>query len=119
MSAALVPVWRRYVGAEPSRPSAFVQRLVRDRSGRLAWFYESVAHLDPARQRLALAAAEPAGARVERARDLLQIFETCSPEWQIADRPFTRPNVDPSLVLEIVVNLVRRPKASLLPGGGK
>ena len=95
-------VWSGLVGAEPSRPSAFVQRLVRDRSGRLAWFYDSVAHLDPARQRLALAAAEPAGARVEHARDLLQIFEACSPEWQIADRPFTRPNVDPSLVLRLL-----------------
>ena len=94
-------IWAAVVGADPSRPSAFVQRLMRG-SGRLAWLYDTVAHLDPDRQRLVLGRTGPDAARIDRLRDLLHVFETVAPEWQAPDRPFVRPPLDPALVLSIV-----------------
>ena len=97
------PVWSAVVGAEVTRPSAFVQRLIRG-SGRLAWFYDTVAHLDVNRQRLVLGASGSEPSRVERMRELLDVFETAAPEWHTPDRPFARPTLDPSLVISLVVS---------------
>jgi hypothetical protein len=94
------PLWAAVVGAEATRPSAFVQRLFRG-NGRLAWFYDTVAHLDRNRQRFVLGSgSEPS--RLERVRELLDVFETAAPEWHLPDRPFVRPKLDPSLVVSVV-----------------
>ena len=103
------PLWAAIVGADPARPAAFVQRLIRG-NGRLAWLYDTVQHLDPARRRFVLGGAGlPETQRVERVRELLDVFETAAPEWHTAERPFVRPVLDPSLVLMLV---------EAAPGGG-
>lgn len=94
------PIWSAIVGADTTRPSAFVQRLIRG-NGRLAWFYDTVAHLDTARQQVVLGSGGTAIARVERVRELLDVFETAAPEWHTPDRPFVRPALDPSLVISL------------------
>jgi hypothetical protein len=95
------PLWAAIVGADPARPSAFVQRLVRG-NGRLAWFYDTVQHLDREQQRALLAGRVPDAERIERLRELLDLFQAAAPEWRIAERPFVRPALDPSLVLPLL-----------------
>jgi hypothetical protein len=95
------PLWAAIVGADPGRPPAFVQKLIRG-NGRLAWFYDTVAHLDPPRQRLVLGQGAPEAQRVERVRELLNVFEAAAPEWSMPERPFVRPAVDPSLVVSLI-----------------
>lgn len=94
-------MWMAVVGADASRPSAFVQRLFRG-DGRLAWFYDTVMHLDGDRQRLMFGGHGTPAQRVERMRELLAVFESVSPEWEIPDRPFVRPVLDPSLVVSLI-----------------
>jgi hypothetical protein len=95
------PLWAAIVGADPARPAAFVQRLIRG-SGRLAWLYDAVLHLDVDRQRLVVGSRGTEAQRVERLRELLNVFESAAPEWQVPERPFVRPALDPSLVLSLV-----------------
>jgi hypothetical protein len=94
------PVWSAIVGADVTRPSAFVQRLMRG-NGRLAWFYDTVAHLDVHRQQVVFGVRLSEAARLERVRELLDVFEAAAPEWHVPDRPFVRPSLDPSLVLAV------------------
>jgi hypothetical protein len=97
--AGAEPVWTTVIGAEPGRPGAFVQRLFRG-SGRLAWFYDTVLHLDPVRQAYVIGGGSDAQ-RAERLRALLDVFEAAAPEWQLTERPFVRPALDPSLVISL------------------
>jgi hypothetical protein len=94
------PVWAAIVGADPARPAAFVQRLLRG-DGRLAWLYDTLTQLDSSRQRLAMGDGTEQR-RIERLRDLLQVFEAAAPEWRIVERPLVRPALDPSVVLSLV-----------------
>jgi hypothetical protein len=96
------PLWQSIVGADPTKPAAFTRRLFSDMTGRLAYMYDTIAHLDPARQRFALGLTLPAPARLERLRTLLDVFEQMASEWRVEDRPFTRPQVDPALTLSLV-----------------
>ena len=95
------PLWTAIVGADPARPAAFVQRLIRG-NGRLAWFYDAVQHLDANRQNLVLGRDGSEASRVERLRELLNVFESVAPEWLIPERPFVRPLLDPGLVISLV-----------------
>ena len=47
------PLWQSLTGADPGSPGAFVQRLISG-DGRLAFMYDTIAHLDGPRQRFAL-----------------------------------------------------------------
>ena len=94
------PIWSAIVGADAARPSAFVQRLIRG-NGRLAWFYDTVAHLDIQRQQVVLGSNGSEASRLERVRELLDVFEAAAPEWHTPDRPFVRPTLDPSLVISL------------------
>ena len=93
--------WQTLTGADPARPAAFVRRLFKD-GGRLAFMYDTVAHLDPARQRFALGTALPPASRAERLRALLGVFEMGRVEWNVETRPFSRRPLDASLVLALV-----------------
>ncbi len=96
------PMWQEIVGADPAKPAAFVRRLFGDEHGQLAWFYDSLSQLDDTRLRFALGAHLPAGARVDRARALLEVFENSGSEWRPESQPFTRRPLDPALTLALV-----------------
>ena len=91
--------WAAIVGADPANPAAFVQRLIRG-DGRLAWFYDTVMHLEPSQRALLLARDKQP---LERLRELLALFESVSPEWEVQQRPFVRPALDPALVLSLIM----------------
>jgi hypothetical protein len=84
------PFWQQAIGADPARPGPFVRALVEQHRGRTAFLYDTVAHLDPARQRFALTARPDA---------LAGAFRAVAPEWDVEARPFARPQLDPSLLL--------------------
>jgi hypothetical protein len=91
------PLWESIVGASVAKPSAFVQHLFKD--DRAAFFYDSMAHLDTARQHFALGLYLPESPRKDRFIALFQVFQDTSPEWRPDVLPFWRPLLDPGLVL--------------------
>jgi hypothetical protein len=96
------PVWQAIVGADPGRPGAFVRRLFGEPAGRLAWFYDALARLDEPQLRFALGGPAPTQPRIERARALLDVFQTAGEEWRPDLQPFSRRPLDPSLTLALV-----------------
>lgn len=88
-------LWEAIVGAAPAKPAQFVRRLFGSSSSHLAWFYDSVAQLDDARVRLALASSLTGSARVDRVRALVGVFEFVAEHWQPDVLPFSRKPLDP------------------------
>ena len=94
-------VWAALVGADPARPEAFIAKLLSARAGRVAAFYDAVAHVDTARQ--AFAIGRPGDReRVERASRLFDAFTQAPQPWSLADHPFLRPDVDLAVLLRAV-----------------
>ena len=87
------PLWQDVVGADPANPSAFLRALFRSNRGRVAFLYDTVAHLDAARQPFAL---------TRRLGALAEVFHDFARDWDIETRPFARPQFDPSLLLTTV-----------------
>ena len=89
--AAAAAMWARLVGESPSRPPQFIEHLFRRDDSRLAYFYDTLAHLDPAGLAFATSAAEAdAGARFDRFARLYRAFEPTLRTWQPELRPFYR-----------------------------
>jgi hypothetical protein len=95
------PLWKSIAGAGPEAPAAFVRRIITG-DGRLAFLYDSVAHLDPARQRFALGLQARPGSREARLRALLDSVTVAAPEWRIDEHPFSRPPIDAAILLSTV-----------------
>ena len=88
---ALDAVWQRLAGVRPGSPASFVKALLQRDEGRLAYFYDTVAHLDRGRQAFVLAPGAP-DARL-RADAILDTYEASAPAmaaWNPIDRPFAR-----------------------------
>jgi hypothetical protein len=98
---AALPLWTR-LGLPLTDPSAFLMRLVSADAGRLAYFYDTIAQLDPARQRFALGLAEPADADMAIGEAIYRLCAGSDPSWSIVDRPFARMTVDVAFVLQQV-----------------
>jgi len=94
------PLWEALVGTRPSDIQAFVTKLLGRDAGRLAYFYDTLAHLDPARLRFALglATSDPVR-RLARWRALYKVFAGVDPSWILELRPFSRPQADGGLLL--------------------
>lgn len=92
------PLWAALVGVHPAKAAAFVQQLFRG-NGRQAFFYDTLAHLDPGRQRLALGLQLPEAARGERFVALFDSFANGTDAWDIEDHPFSRPAFDAAVML--------------------
>ncbi len=100
---AAVPLWEEIVGARITDPDAFIRRLVEAREGRIAYMFDAIAHLDPARQRFALGLWMPDGsARMDRLRTVLRGFTDIDREWSFPSSPFGRPRHDAPLLLRLV-----------------
>ncbi|HEX2443630.1 MAG TPA: hypothetical protein VHJ77_06760 [Vicinamibacterales bacterium] len=87
-------VWERLVDRPVSRPDAFVIRLLSRGNGRLAFFYDAMAHTDPARLRFAMSS---------RVDDLYDVFARPEEEWRPARRPFNRTAVDGALLFAAIL----------------
>jgi hypothetical protein len=93
------PLWEAAVEEPASRPERFLSRLVERHDGRLALLYDTVARLDPPRQRFALGLAVAEPERSERFRELVSAFLAAPPWWRSDAGAFTRAVIDPASVL--------------------
>jgi hypothetical protein len=80
------PLWEELVGASPREPLRFLHALVRANAGRLAFLYDSVARLDPLRQRFALGMQLPGPARLDAFKELTAVFDSENAWWRVEGR---------------------------------
>lgn len=103
------PLWEAVVGERITNPEAFVRALFSKHSGRLAYLYDVIAHVDPARQAFALGTwIGSAEVRVQRFQALASAVVSAFPHWNPARSPYVRPADD------LLTLLVR---AQVEPGG--
>ena len=96
------PIWEAVVGASPVKPASFARRLFSQWEGRLAFFYDSIAHLNAPSLNFALGAGLPASSRIERVRALASVFEQTTVDTHPEVRPFSRQLFDPALTLPLL-----------------
>ncbi|MBI2834721.1 MAG: hypothetical protein HYX76_09885 [Acidobacteria bacterium] len=93
------PLWRALFD-RPTTPERFVRRLLTFHEGRLAYFYDSIAHLDRPHLAFALGTSIPDVARrIDRFGALYAVFAAADAEWNVNAVPFARPPFDPALAL--------------------
>jgi hypothetical protein len=90
-------IWAEIVGADPAQPSEFARRLFSRSRGQLAFFYDTVAHLDEPSLRFALSEG-----RVDKVQTLAETFGRSAVELRPMDRPFSRQYPDPALTLAAI-----------------
>ncbi len=95
------PLWLSLVGAPAGDPAGVIAALFAG-DCRLAFFYDTVTHLDAARRRFALGLYLPEPLRAPQVHALLRAFVAAAPEWRADERPFTRPPLDGAVLLSTV-----------------
>lgn len=95
--APAVPVWEAIVAEKVTRPAEFIRALVLRDSGRLAWFYSSVAAMDSVRQAAVLGPG-PVEAQVEQTRAMFDGFRTGDQNWRVEEHPYLRGVADAWMV---------------------
>ncbi len=113
---AAAPIWRALAGSPAAAPEASLLALLGSENGLLAYLAEVVATLAEEQQRAVLALADPdAGRRIAAGRELLDGVRTATRGWDVRQRPFWRPSVDPAFLLaQMRLDEAGRPR---LPGG--
>jgi len=97
------PLWGKLVGESPRSPAAFLLALLGANGGRRALLYDSVARLDPPRQRFALGLYRPAGpARGGALLSLAAVFDREVAWWHPEGGAFARPEADTARLLREV-----------------
>ena len=112
--SAAAPIWQALAGRPVTEPVDFVRALI-GAEGALAYFYGAVAQLTPSQQRflLSLGGGETAG-HASVGRKMLAVFERAALGWDIEERPFWRPSLNPSLLVsDLPVDAAGTPR---LPG---
>jgi len=98
--ADAAPGWRVVLESDVSDTEGLIVELFGRREGRLAYFFDTVAHLDAPRLRFALGAGggdESAGPQQFKA--LFDAFSNAVPAWRVETAPLERPGTHPALVL--------------------
>jgi hypothetical protein len=85
-------LWESVVGEKLDRPERFIQILFETERGRVAYFYDVFAHLDPPRLAFALETSirEPEE-RTNRFKRLAALAKRSFVEWEVSAAPFVRP----------------------------
>ena len=98
--AAAIPTWEAAVGKRVSEPTEFIRALVGAAGAGLPYFFGGAAQLGPAQIRVLLNLTERDEAvRASAARRLLPLFERIALGWDVEERPFWRPTLDPFLLV--------------------
>jgi len=98
-----IPLWEAVLGEKVTRPERFVRELFSDSQGRSAYLYNTIEHLDHARQAFAIGLPiRDTGIRLERFKMLEEVAKSGYGDWQIKITPFTRPHHDLSMLLSRV-----------------
>lgn len=93
-------VWKALVDEPLERPDRFARALFDRDAGRLAYFFDAIAHLDAPHQRFALGlwVSNP-DIRLDRFRALYRTFVEVDSPWVAPELPFMRPLYDPATLL--------------------
>ncbi len=95
---AAEPLWEALLLEKTTRPDRFLQQLFELNDGRLAFLYDVIAQLDPARRAFALGVWMPDPAvRFDRFKELAHGF-TSLHEWHVRAQPFGRVSHDPAMI---------------------
>jgi hypothetical protein len=95
-------VWKALVDEPPERPDRFARALFDRDAGRLAYFFDAIAHLDVPHQRFALGLwVSSPDIRLDRFRALYRTFVEVDSAWVAPERPFMRPLYDPATLLAL------------------
>ncbi len=98
--ASAETAWQELVGESPRAPARFLLKLLERREGRLAFLYDSVARLDPARQRMVVGVASaPGPATAALLEALWRVFESENAWWRAGRGAFGRPDADAARLL--------------------
>jgi hypothetical protein len=104
-------MWQHAIGVSPTQPGRFIRSVFDGDRGRLAFFYDTMAHLDAAHLRFVFGDTSDAPRAAARLRDLADVFRDDAPDWNVELRPFSRPQFDVSIVLTaIAVDADGRPR---------
>lgn len=111
-------LWEALLGRRAEDPERFLRSLLGRDSGRMAYFYDTLAQLDAPRRSFALGLHVRQGwRRVEAFQELAAIFVQVAPEWNVRDRPFFRPALDPGILLrELAIGQTGVPSTPLWKG---
>jgi hypothetical protein len=91
--------WQALTGKRREEPVDFLRALLSHDEGRLALLYSSLSALSPERLRFVLNLDSPdANARIDAARRVLAVFQRLIPAWNLEERTFARPALDPALL---------------------
>ena len=93
-------LWRSLTSERVDRPDDFIEAVLRQDDGTMAYFYDVVAHLDDAHRRFALNLWLDEGARRSRWWRLYEVFLAQTPI--LPERPFNRRYPDPSVLMSAV-----------------
>ncbi len=94
------PLWEAALGEKMSRPERFVELLFTANDGRVAYLFDTVGQLDPARRAFTLGLWLPNGPqRVERFRLLATAGVNEFREWHLRTTPFGRSSYDLGMLL--------------------
>jgi hypothetical protein len=101
--AEAAELWEGLVAERLDQPAQFARAIFGRSNGRLAYFFDTIAHLDEPHQRFALGLwITDRGVRLERFKALFRTFADVDAQWQASERPFARPLYDPSTMLGLV-----------------
>lgn len=94
------PLWQALVGETPRTPVRFLVALLASKGGRRAFLFDSVARLDPVRQRFALGLQHAAiPERTAAWRVLTAVFDHETAWWPWEKGTYSRPKVDAARLL--------------------
>jgi len=98
--AAAAPLWEAVLDARLDQPERFVRELFERGDGRVAYLYDVVAQLEPAKAAFALGLSNAhATSRVERFHKLVAGTISAQREWRVRTFPFARPLYDIASIL--------------------
>lgn len=96
-------LWEGLIGEPVTSPERFIRQLFTRHGGRLAYFLDTLSHLDNAHQQYALGASTAnARLRLERFKALFEAFSSADPLWSPQITPFGRMAYDAAHVLNMV-----------------
>ena len=95
--AAAEPIWEALVEVKVTKPADFIRALLARDSGRLAWFYDTIATMSPERMTAAFG-APPIPLQIEEARGFYSAFRAADSNWKLEEHPFLRGTQDPWIV---------------------
>jgi hypothetical protein len=96
-------VWENVVEAKTTEPARFISSLFGRHGGRLAYVYDTLGELDPARTAFALGLwIKDPEQRTSQAQSLVLTIADSYPEWPTPQRPFVRPLHDFGALLTAV-----------------